>query len=187
MPTYDVVMGQAVAVRDLEGNALSTGYGETRNLLSSCSAIILINEDWSMAGLYHYPAGDITKRPWAQALLQDMAAYVQPTACHVAYGTSDQFGFTGDLEAEIGDADHPALMGFLRTLRIGMGLTASPAGSGCASVTMTNGLFEISDKRLSLTGIVKLDTYHSGVHPFGRTFGPGYVRPAPRRNRCVIL
>ena len=84
MAIYNVVMGQGVSVRNLPGNALSTGLAGTDQLdvdsqrLSTCSAVILGNTQTKAAGLYHFPMRQHRHRPALAGCTQGDGARDQP-------------------------------------------------------------------------------------------------------------
>lgn len=88
MTAYCIVMEQAITVADLGNDTLVTGQGGSGDAVQSCSVIIMFNTVTHAAGLYHYPAGDITRRPKAQLLIKAMAKAVKPDLCCVAYGVA---------------------------------------------------------------------------------------------------
>jgi hypothetical protein len=88
MPTYNIIMKQGITVRNLGNDTLVTGHEYPEDKLQSCSAILLFNSATRAAGLYHFPASDITQSPKAQRLIRDMAKAVLPDMAWITYGVA---------------------------------------------------------------------------------------------------
>jgi len=85
MPTYGVIMNQAVSMAQLGNNTLATGY-HSKDFIRSCSAIIFVNPAVGSAGLFHFPEGDIHDDVESQILLRQLVAEVKPSEAWVAFG-----------------------------------------------------------------------------------------------------
>lgn len=122
MAIYVVIMEQGIYLPALGTHTLMTGHGEIEDALQSCSAVILVNPASGAAGLYHFPAGDITADLQAQEVLRKMHAAVESTECHVVYGVDigtsrdEMLNSGGLMSQKPGDKHHDKLIAHLRAL-----------------------------------------------------------------------
>mgnify|MGYP007059570572 CR=1 FL=1 len=168
MANYLVIMGQAVTVPNLTGNILLTGRGNVEDSIQSCSAVIFFNATSKAAGLYHYPAKALSKRPGSRTLLEAIRDEVVPTEAYIAYGV---LGFMNLSEENIlpTDTEHEDLRSFvLRLLPEKARLRRLPARSRFASIRVSGGEADVGDSApLSYTD---LRDQAAGTYTFGKIF-----------------
>jgi hypothetical protein len=168
MAIYGVIMDQGVAVPNLNGNVLITGWGNPEDSIQSCSAVIMVNTATGAAGLYHFPAGDISGNHRAQTLLTEMRDDVDPTEAYIVYGI-ERMGFGANPITPV-DPYHSDLRDFvLRLLPVTARLRRQPARTRIASVTIAGGAVVIGDQTPG-GGIIDLRTRVAGVYGFGHVY-----------------
>jgi hypothetical protein len=175
MPNYSVAMGQGVAVRNLRGNMLLTGYDQEDTLLS-CSAVVFVNtRDWS-AGLYHFPEGSINEDERSQVILRAMASAVGPTEAYIGWGTFgivDNGFYTNDFNQRVQLAHGEELRSFvLRLLPSGSRLRRIPAKTGLITVTTNAGATVIG--RMAPDDCWDLRRDEEGNHGIYVTYGDAH-------------
>ena len=178
MPTYGVVMNEAVSMVALGANVLCTGY-KTGEYLYSCSAIIVANPGTGAAGLYHFPSGDIYEDFGSRAVIRALIADVAPTEAAICYGTVD---YRNPLKPP----DEPADAGEINSLQnwlqgqLQFPVTLYAATRGSAAVSIAAGNTQIF--ALHGANVTDLDGYLAGDYPAGFKV---YWKPKIRRRHSV--
>jgi hypothetical protein len=163
MAIYGVVMGQGVSMAALGDNTLTTGY-KSGEYLYSCSAIILANPATGSAGLYHFPAGEISGDTGSQTVIKAMIADVGPTAAWIVFGVTDY-------KRPDKPKDEPADAGQTHTLSVwlrdtlGFAVTLEPAKGGSAQITIAGGRAVVGQG--TGTGVMDLEDYSAGLNEAG--------------------